>query len=533
MLSSTAQLMPYTNTGMFKDLVLDYLNKNQKLKSVYEHEVSIEGISKAIEQRKGFKTNRQVLVDVFKSWYHNHSHRIQIENIESLLSENTFTICTAHQPNIFTGYLYFVYKILHIIRIAEDLNREFPDKKFVPVFYMGSEDNDLEELGQVKVDGVKRTWQTKQKGAVGRMLVDQGLLQVIAELEGQLSVLPFGKELIQKLKTCYCLGENISQATFKFVNFLFEKYGLLVLIADDVRFKVSMTEIFKEDILTHSPFHLVNETGNYLMEHYSVQVNPREINLFYLDGDIRERIVKKGESYAIEQNQKTWSKDALLKELQEHPDRFSPNVVLRALYQEIILPNIVFVGGGAEVSYWLELKKMMQHFKVPYPVIVLRNSFLLADHSIVEKIETLGFSLEDLFMNSHQLMQKFVKVHATFDVELSAEKSKLNDILSEISRKNELVDKSLLQHIAAVQKKVLNMMDNVEKKMLRAAKRRFIDQQRQLEALKAKLFPSNSLQERTENILFFYALYGPGIIDEIYKNSYSMTQEFCMITLDQ
>jgi bacillithiol synthase len=272
--NSTSRFLPYESTGMFSGLVLDYLKGKDEVKTLYKHSVDLNGVRDAIKERKAFSTDRVLLAEVFTGLYNDNAHPKQLQHIEWLRSENTFTICTAHQPNIFTGYLYFIYKILHAIRIAEYLSVEMPEYRFVPVYYIGSEDNDLEELGQVKVDGVKLEWKTKQKGAVGKMKVDKEFLQLIAQLEGQLGVKPHGHELISFLRDSYREGTTIAAATFRLVNHLFATYGLLVLIPEDARFKQKMIPLFTDDLFSHIPHSLVKQAGEMLHEHYKVQVNP-------------------------------------------------------------------------------------------------------------------------------------------------------------------------------------------------------------------------------------------------------------------
>ena len=162
-----------------------------------------------------------------------------------MLLENTFTITAAHQPNIFTGHLYFIYKIIHAIKVADELQKLLPDNNFVPVYYMGSEDADLEELGEVVVDGKKLVWETKQTGAVGRMHIDAAFLKIIKEISGQIGVLKFGEELISKMQRAYSIGKTIEEATFEFVNELFSSFGLFVLLPDVATLKKSFDPIRK------------------------------------------------------------------------------------------------------------------------------------------------------------------------------------------------------------------------------------------------------------------------------------------------
>ena len=190
--------LTYAQTGYFSRTALDYVQQLPSIQPFYNHPVSFEGIKSAIAERKQFPTNRKLLVTVLQNQYESvQVSKLVADNIESLQLENTFTITTAHQPNIFTGPLYFIYKILHVAKLAEQLKVEFPENNFVPVYYMGSEDADLEELGHIFHHGEKIEWVTSQTGAVGRMIVDKSLVKLLDNLAGELSVYPHGAEIIR------------------------------------------------------------------------------------------------------------------------------------------------------------------------------------------------------------------------------------------------------------------------------------------------------------------------------------------------
>src|SRR4029077_7024880 len=137
--------------------------------------------------------------------------------------------------------------------------------------------------------------------------------------------------------------------------------------------------------------------------------NPREINLFYLKDDMRERLEQKNGGYAVNNTDIFFSGDALEKELTDFPERFSPNVILRGLFQETILPNIAFVGGGGELAYWLELKPLFEHYSVPFPVSILRNSFLVLNAEQDKLAHKLGFDFSELFKTEVILQGELVK----------------------------------------------------------------------------------------------------------------------------
>ena len=219
--SQGTQRIEYKDTGKFSKIITDYVAGSVP-RELYKHEVSLQGIEQAIHERNIFATDRKLLVEQLQQQYASlHGCDKVNQNISELGNVNTYTICTAHQPNIFTGHLYFIYKIIHVIKLADQLNKELSQSKFVPVFYMGSEDADLDELGHVFLFGEKYEWKTTQTGSVGRMLVDSELLTLIELIGGQINVLPHGEQIIDTIKNCYTKGTTIEAATFKLIHSLF------------------------------------------------------------------------------------------------------------------------------------------------------------------------------------------------------------------------------------------------------------------------------------------------------------------------
>ena len=527
----TAQRLTYQQTGTFSKIVLDYLNDSPQLRSFYSHRPDLDGIRNAIAERKNFSTNRKVLVDQLQKQYSKVDASEAVKkNIALLLQENTFTITTAHQPNLFTGPLYFIYKILHVIKLANELKQQLPEHNFVPVYYVGSEDADFEELSYCNINGVKYQWATQQNGAFGRMLIDKHITKLIDDISGQLLVQPHGKEIVDALRNCYKEKTSIQDATFAFVHLLFAQYGLIVLIADAKELKQEMIPVFEDELMNRSSSKQIELTTVQLEQHYKVQAGGRDINLFYFDEDLRERVEANGDGYTVANSTIKFSKDEMLQELKAHPERFSPNVILRGLYQETILPNIAFIGGGGELAYWLELKAVFEHYKVPFPVLVLRNSFLIIEQQWNEKINKLGFSMADLFLPETELLNRLVKRETNNKVQLNGSYAKAEQLYETLKEQAAAIDTTLLQHVDALKTKTLYRLQELEKKLLRAEKRKFAEQQYQIQQIKQNLFHGNSLQERKESFLSFYAKWGKEIIAELYKHSPALEQEFVVLS---
>ncbi len=527
---NTPKQIAYEATGSFSKMVLDYIKGDEQLRPFYAQPVSIDGIKKTIESRKQFATDRKLLVDTLQKHYASaNPTAAQLTNINQLANSNCFTVTTAHQPNIFTGHLYFIYKILHAIKFCEKLKVAMPEKDFVPVYYMGSEDADLDELGHIYINGNKHQWKTNQTGAVGRMKVDKALVKMLDAIEGEITVHPFGKEIIEQMRSCYVEGSTIEQATFKLVNALFGEYGLIILLPDDAAYKKAFITVVEKELRTQFSHSIVEATASQFPKQYKVQASGRALNLFYLKDDRRDRIEKNADHFKVTDTEISFTESEIMLELEMYPERFSANVILRPVFQEMILPNIAFIGGGGEIAYWLELTKVFEAVNIPYPVLVLRNSFLLVEERFSLLVSRLGLSVSDLFKPENELLTGFVKRESAVQLSLANEKKAINDFYTKLKITTGAVDSTLQQHTEALQKLALNKLEALEKKMLRAEKKKFEAQQRQLQKLKQQLFPHNSLQERIENFMPFYAKWGKSFIKTIYDNSFGLEQEFIIL----
>lgn len=526
--------LSYESTGYFSKIVTDYLEQSATLRPFYVHPPTMEGVQNAIEARRAFDTPRKVLVDTLTEQYASVTMDEKVKtNIQSLLSPNTFTVVTAHQPNIFTGPLYFIYKILHTIQLAKALAEKMPDNHFVPVYYMGSEDADLDELGQISLDGNKQVWSTKQTGAVGRMKVDKALIKILHAIEGQTGVLPYGKELSELFRMAYTEGRTIQEATLHLVNSLFGRFGLVVLIPDQAYLKARFASVIQRELLEGFSHQIVSDTIQALdKQQYKVQAGGREINLFYLINDRRERIEKDGDDFIVPALDLRFTQDEILAELASFPERFSPNVILRGAFQETILPNIAFIGGGGELAYWLELKDVFEAIQVPYPVLVLRNSFLIMTADQEKRMKQLNVTHTALFNKAQVLLDRLVKERTNAQLSLTNERAQLETLYKQMEQLAASIDSTLAPHVESLQVKASKRLTELEKKMLRAEKRKYETEERQINSLKTHLFPNDSLQERIDNMAVWYAKYGTAWIDLLATNSLSLESDFTVLTID-
>lgn len=489
------QTLPLEQTGQFAPIFLDYLQLRDTLRPFYSLPPTADSFKVQMEQKQLTAENRQLLAEVLQEQYGAIDAASAVnENLQALRKATTYTLTTGHQLNIFTGPLYFVYKIVATIKACQTLQEQYPGKRFVPVYWMASEDHDLAEINHFRLFGEKYTWETEQQGPVGRFSTD-GLAELAEKL-------PEAAPLFHK---AYKESATLAEATRRFVHALFGQWGLVILDADHPRLKSLFTPYMKKELLEQSSQELVQKTSAQLEAlGYKTQIFPREINLFYMQTGLRERLVQEGEEWVVLNTDLRFTKDALLQELEQHPERFSPNVVLRPLYQELILPNLAYFGGPAEVAYWLQLKPLFDAHQVPFPILMPRQFALVLSKALESRRQKLGLNAAELFEDPHQLKARLVKEWSTHEISLEDEQQKLQEFFNSLQQKAVLVDKSLEGFVGAEGAKALKSLENIEKRLKKAEEQRHQTELQQLEGLQDKLFPNGSLQERTDNFLNFY-----------------------------
>ncbi len=511
--------------------MLDYISGKEIIHPFFNNTHSIEGYNKQIEEKIFSNENRMILVDALTNQYEGIVLSSKVnQNIESLKQTNTYTITTGHQLNLFTGPLYFIYKIVSTINLAKELKNYFPDKNFVPVFWMATEDHDFEEINHFNLFGKKHQISSNQKGAVGRMNL-VGIDKVFSQLEETLNGRVGLEEIIEKLKDCYQSDKTYTQAIRELVNDLFGKYGLVIIDGDNCNLKRVFSSYVESELLNRTNYLDINSISNQLEKlSYKKQVNPREINLFYLKNDVRERIVFEDNHYKVLNTTIQFTETEILNELENYPENFSPNAVMRPLYQEVVLPNLAYIGGGGELAYWFQLKEMFANNEVSLPVLVLRNSAMLIDGGTQKKIEKLGLSIEQLFLDTDELIKNYVKSEADIDLELDDEQVEVEKIFEQIVEKADKIDPSLKGMIKAEQQKTFKSIKNIEARLIKAEKQSEEVAINQIRNIKEKLFPSNSLQERKENFLYGYLLFGDSFIQELIDGLNPIEQKFTILS---
>jgi bacillithiol biosynthesis cysteine-adding enzyme BshC len=493
-------------TGAFSKLYLDYISQKETLLPFYNLFPSIENIEQQIARKKFSSSQRVLLRDAMKKQYEGIVLKEAAEKgLESLLNETTFTVTTGHQLNLFTGPLYVIYKTVAIIKACEVLKRKYTNYSFVPVFWIASEDHDFAEVNHFHLFGKTYTWETSQKGAVGRMHCE-GIDKILQELPEKIEV--FEKAYLEH-------GTSLAKATRYILNELFGAYGLLVLDGDDVSLKQVLKPVIKAEIEESPVGKIVEHTTKALEDlGYGGQIFPREINLFYLNEGVRERIIKEGDLYKVNNSDIVYSQSEILQLAEDHPEVFSPNVVLRPLYQEMLLPNVAYVGGPSELTYWLQLKEVFSHFGVTFPMLMPRLFFLVINSANNKKILKLNIAVEDLFKPAYQLKELYIDMHSSEHIETDEEHALLSYIFKMLQTKAAEIDPTLVAFTEAEAKRADDIINNVEKRLKKALEKKHEQGIQQILGLKERLFPANTLQERYDNFLNFY-INDPDFIDKL------------------
>ena len=494
----------YQNSGYFIPLIVDYLNQKSELKSLYNRFPTIENFKHQLEEKgKNFPLeNRKILVDALKKQHAKFEiSEVTSNNIELLNQTNTFTITTGHQLNLFTGPLYFIYKIISVINLTKELKIAYPEHNFVPIYWMATEDHDFEEINFFNFKNKKIEWKKESKGPVGR-LNTQGMDLVFDAFSSELGLGNNAYYLRDLFKKAYLEHDNLADATRYLTYKLFEKEGLVIVDGDDTELKKIFIPFAKDELLHQTSFKKVNETLS-LLKDYSIQVNPREINLFYIQDQLRERIIYENGNYNINNTLLSFSESELLTELENNPENFSPNVILRPLYQELVLPNLCYIGGGGEIAYWLELKSNFEAHKITFPILLVRNSVLLVTKKQLSKLEKLNLNWKDIFLNRETLLNNKTKELSKFTVDFSEQKEILKKQFKLVNEIANQTDPSFLGAVKAQEVKQLKGLYNLEKRLLKAEKRIYKEKLERITQIQNQLFPNQGLQERTANFSSF------------------------------
>lgn len=505
--------IPLAATRQFSSLFLNFISGDETLKPFYGEFPDLEGFRRQLEIKQPDPERRRTLVSVLEKQYAGLANQ---PDFSSLLDEKTFTVTTGHQLNLFTGPLYVVFKLVSTINLARRLAREFPGYRFVPVYWMATEDHDFDEINHFRLSGKTYTWKTTQTGAVGRM-DPTGLRALLDEIPERLPL----------FEEAYLGQKTLADAVRFYMHELFGREGLICLDADDRDLKASFRQVIEDDVFHHTAGRLVADCGLDKLG-YKQQVTPREINFFYLKDGVRERLVPTEGGVKVNDTTLVFTDAEVRELLDQTPEVFSPNVILRPLYQEMILPNLAYLGGPGELAYWLQLKPVFDHYSVPYPVLMPRNFAMVISPATRRRISNLELTAPELFQAETNLRRQYVEKHAAYSLDIHPELGKILAALEGLREKSVRINPTLDGHIKAEEQKFKNWAERLERRLYASESQNQETAIRQLNELKAHLFPGGGLQERIDNYLNF-SLADPQFIPQLLETFDPFRYEFYLL----
>jgi bacillithiol biosynthesis cysteine-adding enzyme BshC len=492
------QSIKRSEVAAFSEFSVAFSDQEQFASVLNRPFVSLESLTaQAREKKQAYSSkHREVLVHELELQLAQKLSESQRKNLDLLRLEDTFTITTGHQLTLFGGPMYLVYKVLHVVKLTEMWNKSQSEFKAVPVFWMASEDHDLDEVRSTHLFGKKFIWETDQTGAVGRMKTT-GLTEVLESFKELFAGKDAEIEALLKLESAYYAGFN--QA---FLSSLFAEFGVLVIQPDSAALKELFLPVMKREMEENCSFPAVSKMNAVLAKMgWEPQAQARVINLFHLSEGKRSRIEKSGDSFKM--NDAHWSAEELLKTVHNHPEQFSPNVILRPVYQETILPNLAYIGGGGEMAYWVQLKYVFAAHETVYPLIQQRNSLHVIDAGMQKRMEKLDFAVQDYFLAVDTLKKRFISENSAEEVDMTYVYDAFEQFKKSLIEKTSSVAQALENMAEAESVKMFKQLEQIESKLVKHVKQGHEQALKSIEFICERFLPENTLQERYFHWLHF------------------------------
>jgi bacillithiol biosynthesis cysteine-adding enzyme BshC len=504
--------VPLSDSGLISRIAADYCKDDSFFHPLRTTSPINPDFDALIAQRRKFDEQKRVLlVDVLKKQYADSGilNESSEATINKLLQQNTFTVTTGQQVGLLLGPLYTPLKILSAVSLCTDLKKKHADNDFIPVFWMATEDHDIDEIRSFTVLGNTYTCPINYNGAAGRMPCNVVLDWL--NQSGVFSAIPNWREL---LTAAYSLP-TLAMATRYLVHHLFGSLGVLCIDADDASLKSSFATIIEDDIFNGHSYALSRTAIDRIAQCYPVQLQGRAINFFYLNENYRERIEAEASGYRTVDLRFSWNADALKEEINQHPERFSPNALMRPVYQEYLLPNIACFGGAAEIAYWLELKPVMDFYSVVFPALLLRNSAVLLDGAAFHRLENSGFTWSDVMLPLIELEHRILLDESQGILDLSPQLEAFDEVFKRIAEKASAVNLPTTQSAKALQVRLRKQVEDFQKKLLREARKKESASLSQIRSVYRSVFPNQALSERSESMFTFMSTKQSSLLENL------------------
>ncbi len=518
-----------------QNLFLDYLYEFDNVKEFYKHNFrDKDAYLPLFRKLTHSKSKRNFDLSTLVKDQYDDNIKISTKtnrNIELLGKENTIAIVTGQQLGILGGPLYTIAKILTAIRLSNQFSERFDDYKFVPVFWLEGDDHDFNEVRSINIldnenqilnIGYKEEISDDDaKQSIGNLIFDEALNEFFTKLDENLRETEFKNELLSKLKECYQVGKSFKQSFKDLLFWLFDEQGLIIFDPQDPKVKEILKPIFKKevnDFALHTQ-KLIQVSAR-LEEIYHAQVKVKPVNLFYHTDDGRYSVEPVEEIFKLRRKRKQFTKEEILQEIDNAPQRFSPNVLLRPICQDYIFPTGFYVAGPSEISYFAQVTPLYDFYNVVAPIVYPRVSFTILEKNISSTLDKYDLTINDIFLGFEELKEKVIANLSENNIEKVFQESD-NDIellFDKIKENLFAVDKTLVDVSGKTKEKILSLLNELKSKAIKAQENKYETTIRQLTRVSNLLYPNGNLQERELNFSYFYNKYGMEFIQKLYDD---------------
>jgi bacillithiol synthase len=525
--------------GGYSQLYRDYVSDFSKVNRFFQHNYnslnSLESFASLIQERC---THRQLLAEVLLEQNSQFRASSQtLENIKLLAEANTFAVVTGQQVGMFSGPLYTLYKTITAIKLTKQLSDIYPQYKFVPVFWLEGEDHDFDEVNRVGIVNNEQVpmnieylhagkIQGKNTGPVGEILFDNNLEHFFSTIGNNISNSEFRTPMIEMLKRFYSEGVSFNHAFASLMNQFFGEDGLIFISSYNNQLKRLLSPIFQKEILEFPKVsQLIIEQSAELEERYHAQIKTKALNLFYFFKNGRYFIEPRETDFSLRGTRHFISKEDMIKIATDYPELLSPNVALRPICQDLLLPTFAYVAGPSEIAYFAQLKKVYQYFNITMPIIYPRASATIVEDKLERIMEKYQLGLIDFFGTAQKLNSSVIDFvsEVKIDEMFKEAAEKINNLTSEMKFGLNYIDPTLLGALETTKEKIDQQLELLKNKVSEAQNRKHDTALRQVNKVISNIFPNQNFQEREINIIHFMNKYGLDFVNSL-KNEISIGQ---------
>ncbi len=514
--------------NIFLDYLYEFENVSRFFKTNFRSKDEFLNTFKSVSESN--KTNRADLVKIIKSQYSNFSPSEKTShNLDLLKSNKTLAVVTGQQIGILGGPLYTFYKIVTVVKLSKYLSERYDNFNFVPVFWIEGDDHDFNEIRHVNLINDKNDLQIfnygnevsedEDRNSVGFMKIDESIKQFFDEIKSNIRNTEFTSGILTRLKSYYATGRSLKEAFKELIFWLFDKEGLIIFDPQDKSIKEMLKPIFKNEL---DNFRKHTETmvsvSAELEDIYHAQVKVRPVNLFYNTDGGRFLLDPVDNEFRLHKRRKRFSYDELMNLIETEPEKFSPNVLLRPICQDYILPTAFYIGGPSEIAYFAQVLPLYDFFNVQSPIVYPRSSATILEKNIGSIIEKYNLAISQVFWDPEDLKKHVLAslTNITVDDIFTESTEKIDTALDQLKEKLFEFDKTISDASTKYRQKILNYIEELKGKAVDSQKKKHETTLRQIDKLSSTLFPNANLQERQLNFIYFANKYGTEILDKVF-----------------